>query len=85
MRKTIKLTESDLTRIVKRVMNESYGQKSNLYSDINDLISKYSDLDPSDVVEVLEIILKHSKATEYRKKNNIGSLTKDEVLRNFKR
>ena len=86
MKKIIKLNENDLSKIVKRVMNESYGQKSNLYSDINDLMDeKYSDLDPSEVVEVLETILKHSKANEYRKKNNIGSLTKDEVLRNFKR
>lgn len=86
MRKTIKLNENDLGRIIKKVIKEQDDQKGNLYSDINDLINeKYSDINPSDVVDVLENILRNSKAIHYRRKNNIGSLTKDEVLRNFKR
>lgn len=86
MRKTIKLNENDLGRIIKKVIKEQDDQKGNLYSDINDLINeKYSDINPSDVVDVLENILRNSKAIHYRRKNNIGSLTKDEVLRNFRK
>jgi predicted transcriptional regulator len=86
MRKTIKLNENDLGRIIKKVIKEQDNQKGNLYSDINDLINeKYSDINPSDVVDVLENILRNSKAIHHRRKNNIGSLTKDEVLRNFRK
>jgi predicted transcriptional regulator len=86
MRKTIKLNENDLGRIIKKVIKEQDDQKGNLYSDINDLINeKYSDINPSDVVDVLENILRNSKAIHHRRKNNIGSLTKDEVLRNFRK
>ena len=80
MRKTIKLNENDLGRIIKKVIKEQDDQKGNLYSDINDLINeKYSDINPSDVVDVLENILRNSKAIHHRRKNNIGSLTKDEL------
>jgi len=86
MGRTIKLNETDLSRIIKKVIKEQDDQKGNLYSDINDLINeKYSDINPSDVVDVLENILRNSKAIHHRRKNNIGSLTKDDVLRNFKR
>jgi len=56
-----------------------------LYYDINNLIDgKYSDIDPSDVVDVLNNISRNFKAQSYRKKHNIGPISKDEVLRNFR-
>jgi hypothetical protein len=87
MKKIIRLTENDLTRIVKRVVNENLSNRSgDLYADINELIDrKFDDLEPSEVVRILSIILKHQESRLYRKKHNIQPISKDEVLRNFKR
>jgi hypothetical protein len=87
MRKVVKLNESDLNRIIKRILKEDKDKLGNLYSEINDLLSygEYSELDPSEVVKVLENVLKHAKAKEYRHKNNIGPISKDEVIKNFRR
>jgi predicted transcriptional regulator len=87
MKKIIKLNENDLYGIVKRVMNENLSNRTGeLYAAINALIDReFDDVDPSDVVDILENILRNSKAIHHRRKNNIGSLTKDEVLRNFRK
>jgi len=87
MRKVVKLNESDLTRIIKRVVLEQEDKVGKLYSEINDLLSygEYSELPPSEVVGVLENILKHAKAKEYRHKNNIVPISKEEVIKNFRR
>jgi predicted transcriptional regulator len=82
-----RLTERDLSRIVRRVTNENHSNRTGeLYAAINALINReFDDVEPSDVVDILENILSNSKAIHHRRKNNIGPLTKDEVLRNFKR
>jgi hypothetical protein len=36
MKKTIRLTENDLTRIVKRVINEQYDEDDDMYDTHND-------------------------------------------------
>lgn len=55
-----------------------------LYMEINDLIDeKYKDINYEDVAKVLENILKGIKAQSYREKNNIGSVTHDDVRKNF--
>jgi hypothetical protein len=55
-----------------------------LYMEINDLIDeKYKDINYEDVTKVLENILKGIKAQSYREKNNIGSVTHDDVRKNF--
>ena len=55
-----------------------------LYMEINDLIDeKYKDINYEDVTNVLENILKGIKAQSYREKNNIGSVTHDDVRKNF--
>jgi hypothetical protein len=45
MKKIVKLTESDLTRIVKRVINENYTPKSidkkHLYKELNSFLENY--------------------------------------------
>ena len=87
MKKTIRLTEKDLTRIVKRVMNEDYSdRKGDLYSSINRIIDgEFNDVDPSEIVDVLSNILDHHKSKSYRRKNNTRGISSDEVLKNFRR
>jgi hypothetical protein len=85
MKKVIKLTESDLTKLVKRVINESSDQSGDLYSSINDLIDNFEGIDESEIIMVLESILAHHKGKEGRRKRNVGYLTSDEVRRNFNR
>jgi Asp-tRNA(Asn)/Glu-tRNA(Gln) amidotransferase C subunit len=89
MRRTIRLTERDLTRLVKRVMNEDKdNKKMDLKSDFNDIINHeyYSEIEPSDLVEVLEELLHYAKNDVFRsKKPNKGYITKDEVIKNFKK
>lgn len=85
MKKIIKLTESDLSRIVKRVIKENSDKSDDLYSSINDLIDNFEGIDESEIIMVLENILAHHKGREGRRKRNVGHLTSDEVRRNFNR
>jgi Asp-tRNA(Asn)/Glu-tRNA(Gln) amidotransferase C subunit len=89
MRRTMRLTERDLTRLVKRVINEDKdNKKMDLKSDFNDIINHeyYSEIEPSDLVEVLEELLHYAKNDVFRsKKPNKGYITKDEVIKNFKK
>ena len=86
MKKIVRLTERDLTRLVKRVMNEDKdSKKMDLKSDLRNIINyEYSEIEPSDLVEVLEELLHYAKNEVFRsKKPNKGYITKDEVLKNF--
>ena len=86
MKKVIKLTESDLTNVVKRIISESYGAGGDLYSSINDLIDNFEGIDESEIISVLESILNHHKGRmERSKRPNGGYITSDEVRKNFSR
>jgi predicted transcriptional regulator len=88
MKKIVRLTERDLTRLVKRVMNEDKdNKKMDLKSDLRNIINdEYSEIEPSDLVEVLEELLHYAKNDVFRsKKPNKGYITKDEVIKNFKK
>lgn len=82
MRRTVKLTESDLARIVKRVIKENLNDRPDeMYSHINSIIDyKFSDVDPDDAIDVLEHILQ-----SLRSKRDRGdkSITKDSVMKNW--
>lgn len=71
----------------KKIVKESLSDRTgNLYASINELIDReFDDVEPSDVVRILSNILKHHEGKVYRKKHNINPISKDEVLRNFKR
>lgn len=85
MKKVIKLSERDLTRIIKKVVNEDISdRKGDLYSSINNLIEDFDDIDDSDIIAVLETILTHHKSMEGRRKRNVGHVTLKDVKRNFK-
>ena len=85
MKKTIKLTESDLTRIVRKVISEESTDTENLYSAINSLIDReYSEMDPEDIQNVLHNIFNNYKAINYRKRKGIGSISKDDVMKRFR-
>jgi hypothetical protein len=82
------VTERDLTNMVKRVMNEDKdNKKMDLKSDLRNIINdEYSEIEPSDLVEVLEELLHYAKNDVFRsKKPNKGYITKDEVKKNFKK
>ena len=85
MKNNKRLTESDLTRIVRRVISENIGDRtSDLYSDINKLIDEeYSDIESFEIIEVLENILDHIHARHHREKNKIGPISKDQVRKNW--
>ena len=87
MEKIIKLTERDLTKIVNRIINEGSSDRADdLYSKINKLIDgEFDDLESDEIADVLENILDGHKSKSYRKKHNIGSISKSDVLKNFKR
>lgn len=86
MKKVIKLTESDLTNLIKRVVNENLSdRKGDLYMSINDLIEReFEDVEPSVVADVLANIMDHHKGQAYRRKHNIKGITADEVRKHFK-
>ena len=80
----VRLSEKDLSRIVRRIVKEERDEMGNFYSDVNSLIDeKYSDLDMSDKIIVLKNILENLQAQKYRSDNNMRSVTKDDVRRRF--
>lgn len=93
-----KLTPEDVedfddVNVKNSFVPESYNRKKkvltegNLYSDINKVLDneEYSKLNPSEVVETLKNLLDNYKAQEYRHKNKIGPISRDEVMKNFKK
>jgi hypothetical protein len=85
MKNTIKLKESELSRIIKKVINENMDEE-NLYSDINNLISdRYSEMDDAKITEVLKNITSNFRAKAHRKRSGIGDITYDEVRKNWQR
>lgn len=85
MKKIIRLTESDLTRIVKRAINENISdRKGDLYSSINNLIdTEFEDMDPSEIADVLNNIMGHHKGKDYRRKNNIKDISVSDVKKHW--
>jgi hypothetical protein len=71
----------------KKMVKENLSSRTgDLYAGINELIDReFDDVEPSEVVRILSNILKHHEGKVYRKKHNINPISKDEVLRNFKR
>ena len=73
----------------QRLMKEDKdNKKMDLKSDFNDIMNHeyYSEIEPSDLVEVLEELLHYAKNDVFRsKKPNKGYVTKDEVIKNFKK
>ena len=59
MTKIIKLTESELSNLIKRVVKENIDNRPDeFYSHINELINyEYSDMDPRDAIDVFENII----------------------------
>jgi hypothetical protein len=81
-----RLTERDLSRIVKRVVNEDISDRTgDLYSSLNDVIDTFEGIEDSEIIMVLESILAHHKGKVGRRKRNIGHITADEVRKNFNR
>ena len=87
MKRIVKLTESDLTKLVKRVMNEDLSDREgDLYSSINKLIDReFDDVESSVIVDVLGNILDNHKARSHRNKHNIKDISSDDVRKNWNR
>ena len=85
MKKTIKLTESELSNLIKRVVKENINNRPDeFYSHINELINyEYSDMDPRDAIDVLENIIASLKASHYREKTGSKFINKDDVKKNW--
>jgi hypothetical protein len=80
-----RINETQLNNIVKRIINENKEEES-LYSDINNLIDDdYSDMDPAKITEVLKYITKNFEAQAYRKRKGIGSISHNDVRKNWQR
>ena len=78
MKKVVKLTEADLARIVKRVINEGddfvmpgQNMKGDFYDKVNMLINEYSDIDKHDILDVLENLSRQIKSEIRRNKSNM--------------
>ena len=85
MKKTIKLTESQLTKLIKRVVKENVDNRPDeFYSHINELINyEYSDMDPRDAIDVLENIISSLRARQHREKTGSKFINKDDVMKNW--
>jgi len=85
MKKSIKLTESELSNLIKKIVKENTDNRPDeLYSHINDLINyEYSDVDPRDTIDVLENIIKSVRSSYYREKTGSKYITKDDVKKNW--
>lgn len=78
MKKIVKLTEADLARIVKRVINEGddfvmpgQNMKGDFYDKVNMLINEYSDIDKHDILDVLENLSRQIRSEIRRDKSNM--------------
>jgi hypothetical protein len=78
MKKIVKLTEADLARIVKRVINEGddfvmpgQNMKGDFYDKVNMLINEYSDIDKHDILDVLENLSRQIRSEIRRNKSNM--------------
>lgn len=85
MKKVVRLSETDITRIVNKVINEQQDNRTGeLYAAVNSLIDdEFKDVDYEDVANILENILRGVKAQSYRNKKGIKSISKNDVLKNF--
>ena len=82
--KVITLTESDLQKIVKRVISEESTDAENLYSSINSLIDReYSEMDPEDIKNVLHNIFNIYNAISYRKRRGRVETNRGDVMKRF--
>ena len=69
-----RINETQLNNIVKRIINENKEEES-----------LYSDMDPAKITEVLKNITKNFEAQAYRKRKGIGSISHDDVRKNWQR
>ena len=86
MKKVIRLSESDIARIVNKVISEQpeMDRTGDLYASINSLIDdEYNDVELEDVANVLENILRGIKAQSHRNKKGMKPFSKNDVLKNW--
>jgi hypothetical protein len=80
----VRLSERDLSRIVRRIVKEERDEMGNFYSDVNSLIDeKYSDLDISDKINVLENILDNLNGQMGRGDRDSSRVSMKDVRRRF--
>jgi len=80
----VRLSERDLSRIVRRIVKEDRDEMGNFYSDVNSLIDeKYSDLDISDKINVLENILDNLNGRMGRGDRDSSRVSMKDVRRRF--
>lgn len=80
----VRLSERDLSRIVRRIVKEDRDEMGNFYSDVNSLIDeKYSDLDISDKINVLENILDNLNGQMGRGDRDSSRVSMKDVRRRF--
>ena len=80
----VRLSERDLSRIVRRIVKEDRDEMGNFYSDVNSLIDeKYSDLDTSDKINVLENILDNLNGRMGRGDRDSSRVSMKDVRRRF--
>ena len=85
MKKTIRLSESELSNLIKRVVKENVDNRPDeFYSHINELINyEYGDMDPRDAIDVLENIISSLRARQHREKTGSKFINKDDVMKNW--
>ena len=80
----VRLSERDLSRIVRRIVKEDRDEVGNFYSDVNSLIDeKYFDLDVTDKINVLENILENLNAQMGRGDRDSSRVSMKDVRRRF--
>ena len=80
--KTIRLNEQDLNNLVERIIKEEKSQ-GRFHSDLMDLLDRYQDLNPSQILEVLQNQVSVYRAEVSRMKRGMGPISADDVVKNF--
>ena len=83
MKKVIRLTESDLARIVKRTINEQYDEFEDEDNDTPTLKDKIESVIRDSITNKEEII--HTLEEILREKKGIGHVTRDKVRKHWDR
>jgi glutamyl-tRNA reductase len=86
MKRIVKLTESDLTRIVKRTIREMSDDENKMSytvedakNEIDNFIDENSDLDRDELFRELNSFMKGSLRRKMNRANMMGSFTNDDL------
>lgn len=85
MKRILRLTEKDLSSLIKKVINENLEDRTDeMYSHINELLNmEYINVSIYDKIDVIENILQSLKSQSHREKRGLGHITSGQVKKRW--